>query len=269
MNKSKLIVIAALVVIVGGVFLYLNEHKPPMKIDPVSEYEDLLKQSESPLVIAQDESTVQPTLTVMLESGIYTLSGVVKSVTVTPNKSPERYQLQINNQPTGIKAVSQIELVKAFLINGHQVMLFGFDQGGNQCDREYQFLTVKESEFIVSKPFGSCLALNNLVESGDIITVSTPQNNPYLGDDLNYIYQYKDAQVKLIGKPTKKMLRNKYANFTPQQILNKATADGCYQDGVLLDDGACGGGRKYCTMFKNLRNPTKDSNYQVLKEFCN
>lgn len=269
MNKSKLIVIGILAVVaLCGLFFFYG-HKPPTKIDPISEYEDLLKQSESPLVIAENESLVQPTLTVMLESGIYTLSGVVKSVTVTPNKSAERYQLQINNQPTGIKAVSQIELVKAFLINGHQVMLFGFDQGGNQCDREYQFLTVKESEFVISKPFGSCLALNNMVESGDIITVSTPQNNPYLGDDFNYIYQYKDAQVKLISKPTKKMLRNKYANFTPQQILNKAAADGCYQDGVLLDDGACGGGRKYCTMFKNLRNPVKDSNYQILKEFCN
>lgn len=254
--------------------LYALRDKEPTKLNPITEYEDLLKQSESsaPLVINSDDMIEsKPSLTLMLESGISTLSGVVKSVPNKKESTPQvvQYHMELNDKNLGINAVSPIELVHAFLINGRQVMLVGFDQGGNQCAREYQFVTISESTTTLSKVFGSCLPINQLTESNDVITISTPQNNPYLGDDFNYIYQYQNGEVKLISKPNKKMLRNKYANLTPAQIIAKATADGCYQDGVLLDDGACGSGRKYCTMFKNIRNPVKDNSYQILKEFCN
>lgn len=273
MKKSEiaitLVIIIALVAIVTGVWVYIDKSREQHNADTISEYEDLLKQSESqPIESAPTESsTINVSLTTMLESGIYTTGGVLQSSRLNDNQVAH-YSITLNKKPLGIKAVSEIELTKAFLINGRQVILLGFDQGGNECPRKYQFVTIHESATQISKPFGSCLPLVSAVESDGVILLATPQNNPYLGDDFSYIYKYEDGDVKLSSKPNQKNLRNKYANWTALQIIKKAAADGCYQDGVLLEDGACGSGRKYCTIFKNLSKPVRDDNYKLLKEFC-
>lgn len=259
------VVILAIIAISGWFIMHSHEKHT---INPISEYEDLLKQSESTEIISSESSTVQVSLTTMLESGIYTLGGVIQSTPESGQFQITNYHIMLNNRAIGIKAVSEIDLVKAFLVNGQQVLLLGYDQGGNECARKYQFVTISESNALVSKSFGSCLPITNIAESGNSIQISTPQNNPYLGDDFNFVYEYANGDVMLISKPTKQSVKSKYANITPAQIIQKATQDGCYQDGVLLDDGACAGGRKYCTMFKSITKPLKDSNYQLLKDFC-
>lgn len=261
-----MVAIGVAIVAFGGWFIIHNHEKHT--INPISEYEDLLKQSESAEISPQESNVAQVSLTTMLESGIYTLGGVIQSIPESGQSQIAHYQIMLNNKAIGVKAVSEIDLVKAFLIDGQQVLLLGYDQGGNECARKYQFITIGESKTLISKQFGTCLPITNIVESGNSIQISTPQNNPYLGEDFNFVYSYTNGDVSLLSKPTKQSVKSKYANMTPAQIIQKATQDGCYQDGVLLDDGACAGGRKYCTMFKNITKPVKDSNYKVLKDFC-
>lgn len=270
-NKNSIFIVILLLALAAIGYFAWQKHEQS-KLNSISEYEDLLKQSESVEFTpeAQQPAEVKIALTTMLESGIFTLNGILQSIPESANGAINRYQVYLNAYPTPIKAVSEIELVKAFLQDGNQVLLLGFDQGGNQCARQYQLISINESGYTSSKIFGSCMPISNITtESDGAIYIATPQNNPYLGNDVNYIYKYSNGEVTLFSKPNKSDLKSKYANLTAAQIIQKATDDGCYQDGVLLDNGACGGGRKYCTMFKNLRKPLIDSNYQQLKDFCN
>lgn len=268
-NKKAIFLLIVVLAIGFGGWFFWQRHEQS-KSNSISEYEDLLKQSESVEFTPESSATQQVALTTMLESGIFTLNGVLQSIPESVNGIINRYQIYLNSNPTPINAVSEIELVKAFLINGNQVLLLGFEQGGNQCARQYQFISIGESGFTTSRVFGSCMPISNIVSESDAaIYIATPQNNPYLGNDVNFIYKYDNGEISLYSKPNKAVLKAKYNNLTAAQIIQKATDDGCYQDGVLLDNGACGGGRKYCTMFKNLRKPIIDSNYQLLKDFCN
>lgn len=264
-----MLIVLLLAIAVGIWYVVSNqhEHSPASQI---SKYEDLLKDAASDVFVRQESVTLLPasvSLTTMLESGVNTNSGLLQSVAIADG-TVSRYRLMMQGKPVGIEAVSEIELVKAFLIESQQVILVGYDQGGNSCARQYQFVTMLNGKVTNSKPFGTCLLVNNIIESENIILVSMPQNDPYLGADVNYVYKYKNGDVKLFSKPSKQQIRAKYVNLTAAQIIKQATSDGCYQDGVLLEDGACGGGKRYCSMFKSIRKAVRDSNYQILKDFC-
>lgn len=271
MNK-KITLVALIVIIAGTVAWFIHsKNDDQIKSNPVSEYSDVVKQSaSSPVAITPHES--EPTaisLTIMLRAGIYTNQGVLQSESLVNSKpNAEKNRLTLNSKPLKIQAVSEIELVKAFELNHQQILLLSFNQGGNQCAIQYQMLTIGESQSITSQVFGSCLPLTNIVESGNEIILSMPQNNPYLGDDVLVDYRYFDGQVSQRFKLTKQQLKQKYANLDASKILQIATKDGCYMDGIMLDDNSCDNGRKYCVMLKNLTNPVKTADYKFLKDFC-
>lgn len=271
MNKKIIIIILFLLIAGASAWFVYNKKSNQTIINPVSEYSDVVKQSASnpvSIVKLHESEPAAISLTIMLRSGIYTNQGVLQSESLTNAPSIEKNRLILNNKPTKIQAVSEIELVKAFELNHQQILLLSFNQGGNQCEIQYQMLTISESQSITSQVFGSCLPLTNIVESGNEIILSMPQNNPYLGNDVLVDYRYFNGQVNERLKLTKQQLKQKYANLDASKILQIATKDGCYVDGIMLDDNSCGNGRKYCVMFKNLTRPVKTDDYKFLKDFC-
>lgn len=270
--KKKLLVwlLGLLIAIFIGIAYLLFQTKDidTYTVNPVSEYEDVLKEAESHLIIPNVEQVKEPvTLTTMLESGINTNGGILISKKIS-DASIYKYKVTLNKHNIGINTVSQIELVKAFLVESQQVLLFGFDQGGNQCDKEYQFLAIDGDKYKLSKVFGSCLPITNIFESNNDIYVLMPQNNPYLGDNIAVTYLYHNFRIAEMKKSNKQLIRSMYKNLTAKQIIQMADKDGCYQNGVMLDNSSCDSGRKYCAMYKSLQKPKKDSNYYILKDFC-
>ena len=261
---KKVIGIVLVVAIVAGGWLYLRNHNQD---GAIVEYSQVVNHSESQLLAASAATIEKLSLTAMLEAGIKTSAGVIKSTRLEEVKGVSQYSLMLDDKPTGLTTVSQIELIKGFSIDDKQVMLLGFDQGGNQCSRQYVMLTVSD-KLDISKPFGSCLPLTAIIEENNAIIMVMPQNNPYLGDDFTISYRYESGMVNQLNKAKTTDMKQKFGKMSATDILNVAAKDGCYQDGVMLDDNSCGNGRKYCAMFKNITKQPKNQDYQFLKDFC-
>ncbi len=265
-KKIGLVSFILLLIGLAAWLIYSSKNKSSI-VNLVSEYGDVVKQSASAPTALKPESAPDISLTAMLRAGIYTDQGILQSESINLGNIAGR-RLMLNGQPLQVQAVSEIELVKAFELGNQQIVLFGFNQGGNQCGIQYQMLSITESTSSTSKVFGSCLQLTSVVESGNEIILSLPQNNPYLGADVLVNYKYSNGQIYEQAKLTKQQLKQKYANLNASKILQVASADGCYVDGIMLDDNSCGNGRKYCVMFKNLTHPVKNADYKLLKSFC-
>lgn len=262
---KKLLLILVVFIVIG--LAYLIYSKVNQTRDSAVTYSEVMHNSGSTLLTASNAIIEKQTLTSMLETGISTDAGTVKSTKLDAVKGVEQYSLVVNDKPTGIATVSPIELVKAFIVNDKQVILISYDQGGNQCSKQYQMITLTEP-LQISKPFGTCLPINNILEERQSVTLSMPQSNPYLGDDVIISYRYSNGQINQLNHPKNADLKKKYAGMSATRILQVAAKDGCYQDGVMLDDNSCGNGLKYCTMFKNIPKNVKNSDYRFLADFC-
>lgn len=264
-------IILGVAIIAGAIVGYFAVQH--FKTPTISDYSDLLQPgidqpSESAInSSAAQATTVQPSLNEMLQQGISTTGGILKSAQ-DPNNSIKPYYLQLNDQALKLRAVSPISLVKAFQIESNQVLLFSFNQGGNQCDYQYQFLTISPTGHHLSEVFGSCLKITGLAAGESTIDISMPRNNPYLGADISESYQYQNGAVYRLEVDLKGQLKQRFADFTAAKILQIAATDGCYEDGVLLMDNSCANGKKYCVMFRHLVKPRKDAAYKTLKNFC-
>lgn len=262
MKKIGLLIL--LFAMVGSGYYLYQKQISNAKANGVA-YPNVVKESSSTPVVA---AASQPTsLTTMLEAGINTQQGVIVSERIN-QEGIDKYRVLLNSQPLNINAVSEIELVKAFILGGDQVLLLSYNQGGNQCSRQYQFVRINAESYSVSKVFGSCLPISSIDESSDSLMLRMPQNNPYLGPDVLVDYRFKDGEVTLVNKPSNKAISDKYSALGAKKILEEAARDGCYVDGVLLDDNSCGGGRKYCVMFKSLKKKERSADYKTLAEFC-
>lgn len=262
----KKIILLLTILLVGAISYFFYKQNSDLQGNPV-QYNEVVNHSESLPLVASAAIIEKQNLTTMLETGILTRAGIVKSTRLDAVKGIEQYSLQLDGKSTGILTVSPIELVKGFQIDHKQILLIAYDQGGNQCSRKYQILTMDESVQI-SKPFGSCLPLSGINEESHEIILTMPQNNPYLGDDVTVSYRYADGNVTLLNKTKPDQLQQKYKALTATQILKIAAIDGCYQDGVMLDDNSCENGLKYCTMFKNIPKQAKNLDYKFLSDFC-
>lgn len=259
-----------LVLLCGGAF-YLYSRNNSSSIPKISDYSMALKKitasgtnnSSSPV----SESPVAISLSGMLNDGIKTSAGVIQSHHIN-NAGVDSYSITLDDKVIGLKAVSSIDLVQAFLIESKQVMLFSFNQGGNQCSQQYQILTISNQTYKLSEVFGNCLPLSTVVQRSNELFLTMPQNNPFLGTDITETYIYHNGAVKRLSDADKDNLRKRFSNYTAAKIIQLATNDGCLVDGVFLDDNSCGGGRKYCVMFRNLPKAKKDASYRLLKNFC-
>lgn len=261
---KKIIGIVLIVATVAGGWLYLRNHN---QSSSVVEYSQVVNHSESQLLAASAGTVEKLSLTAMLEAGIKTSAGVLKSTKLEEEKGVGQYSLMLDGNPAGLTTVSPIELIKGFSIGDNQVMLLGFDQGGNQCSRQYVILTITD-KLNITKPFGSCLPLTAIIEESNSVIMVMPQNNPYLGDDFTVSYRYENGVVGQLNKAKTTDVKQKFGKMSATDILKIAVQDGCYQDGVMLDDNSCGNGRKYCAMFKNIAKQPKNQDYQFLKDFC-
>lgn len=261
---KKIIGIVLLAAIIAGTWLYLRNHNQG---SGAVDYSQVVNHSESQLLAASAGTIEKLSLTTMLEAGIKTTAGVIKSTRLEEVKGVGQYSLMLDDKPTGLTTVSQIELIKGFSIDNKQVMLLGFDQGGNQCSRQYVTLTISD-KLDISKPFGSCLPLTAIIEENNAVVMVMPQNNPYLGDDFTVSYRYENGVISQLTKVKTTDAKQKFGKMSATDILNVAAKDGCYQDGVMLDDNSCGNGRKYCAMFKSIVKEPKNQDYKFLKDFC-
>ena len=265
--KKILLLVIVIALLFAGFYLAKN-HLFPIADKAGIEYHNVVKGSSSAPINSSEAIEAPASLTAMLEAGIATDQGILISERINQN-GISKYQIKLNEVPLNIQAVSEIELVKGFLIGSDQVILISYNQGGNQCTKEYQFITINRTSYSISRAFGSCLPITAISETNDGLIITMPQDNPYLGPDVVVSYKYKEGKVELINKANSNELKHKYAGLTAAKILQIATQDGCYIDGVLLDDNSCGGGRKYCVMFKALSNKEKSPEYKTLKDFCN
>lgn len=260
--------IILLIAVIGvGFYLHKNRAVPTNTPQQGADYGELVKKSGSTPVNAAAVDDSPGSLTNMLEAGINTKQGILSSEKAEQNQI-HRYQIKLNGQLLPIKSVSEIELVRAFLISDNQVLLISYNQGGNQCSRQYQVITINSAAYALSNVFGSCLPLTEIVESTDFLIFKMPQNNPYLGKDVVLSYRYNKGKVNLIDKTNPKRIKQKYSGLTASDILKIAQKDGCYVDGIILDDNSCGGGRKYCVMFKSLMAKENSQEYNILSQFC-
>ncbi len=285
MNKfTKILLIVGVVLVLGGTgFYYFADNTDKSSTsssnlpeESVTEYDDLLTQvmerkQESSLdasILAESNIESPIRFSNILRVGIRTNVGVIKAVDQS-SQTLSKFAIKVNDVDAAIDSVMPIQLVKAFLLDGNQVLMFAISQGDNNCDVQYQILTVHDSKYRISKPFGTCLPLSSIVESGNSLKINIPQNNPYLGESISYVYLYENSQVKLSSSPSSKQIKQAFANYTATMIVNLAKKEGCYQDGVMLDSVSCGGGKRYCSMFKSLKaNAVRDSSYLILKDFC-
>lgn len=263
----KFILILAIIIICIAGYYGVQHFKTPT----VNDYSDLLKENasqpvQSPVSSSGSVALATITLNDMLQQGISTDGGILKST--QDNNTLKPYYLELDSKPLKIRAVSPISLVKAFLVESNQVLLFSYNQGGNQCDYQYQFLTITPQKHYTSEIFGSCLKITEINAGESSILLSMPRNNPYLGDDVTVSYLYQNGMVRRQEINLKGQLKQKYADYTAAQILQLAATDGCYEDGVLLMDNSCANGKKYCVIFRHLQKPKKDAAYKTLKEFC-
>jgi hypothetical protein len=204
-------------------------------------------------------------LTRMLQVGIKTQRGILQSKVNTGQT--ETYGLSLNGHNLPIHAITPIELVKGFQLGEQQIFLFALYHGG-QCAIQYQLLNLSHNLTHTVKPFGNCLPLISAELINHKITIILPYNNPYLGQNIIESYVYDGKILKLISPPSNHLIQKH--QLTADEIINQASNDGCYTDGILLDSNACGGGQKYCLEFKQLTKTTKISkNYQILQDFCN
>ena len=205
-------------------------------------------------------------LNTMIKKGIKTKIGIVKI-----NDVNSAYTISINNRPiTEIQAQSPIELSNLFAIKSTQIFLVAYNQGGNQCAIQYQFITINDNGYKLSSLFGNCLPYISAIQNLDKINIKFRSNNEYANDKDFIVYQYTNGIVKQIVKDkSNKYYLQRYASVSAKGIMSIAIKDGCASDGILNYDNACGWGKKYCTMFKALKNPVKDENYKILQDFCN
>ena len=204
-------------------------------------------------------------LNTMLNKGIKTQIGIIKSIATSSGNS-----IMINNKTVSeIQAQSPIELSNLFAIEGSQIFLIGYNQGGNDCNIKYQFITINKSGYKLSSQFGNCLPYTKAQQTVDTISINFKSNNEYATQNDFIVYQYQNGLVKQTKKDkSDKYYLKKYASLSAKGIMALAIKDGCANDGILNYDNACSWGKKYCTMFKALKNPVKDNDYQTLKEFC-
>ena len=96
-----------------------------------------------------------------------------------------------------------------------------------------------------------------------------PNANQFASAKDAVTYQYQNGNVKQISKnyPDAYYIK-KNASKSAQGIMAIAVKDGCASDGILNYDNACRWGKKYCRMFKALKNPVQDDSYKILKDFC-
>lgn len=204
-------------------------------------------------------------LTNMLNSGIKTKLGIIKSIRHKSGIKP--YGIMLNQQNLAIYSTAPIELTKAFMVNDQQILLINYNpDGGNSCANQYQLISIFTDKYKLSNKFGNCLPIYQISESGTDIIFQIPQNNPYLGNDVLISYKFSHGKVQKVKSPA---LPKSFATLSAAQILQLASEDGCYENGVLLDNNACGAGQKYCALLRNLTNPIKDNAYKILRDFCN
>ena len=242
---QKIALVVLIIGMLGGSYM-LSQRQHELRVAKVN-----------PEVVAIESSA---TPRVMLASGIATVQGILKTVDLG-----QHHGLTLNGKLLKLQAVSPIELVQAFVVEGKQVLLLSYDQGGNLCSVLYQLITIDSHAVTLTQPFGSCLPISQIEATSQQLTFKMPQNNPYLGADVLLSYHYRQGKV-MLQRPVP---AQNFAGLSAAKILAQAAADGCYVNGVMLEDNACGAGRKYCVMLQHLTRPLKDQAYQTLANFCN
>ncbi len=173
-----------------------------------------------------------------------------------------------NQMVTNLISNDNVKIEKEFDLDGSKVFLIGSYTGGTIDN------TTKNHYLLSISPTNQVVLTNAFAYRGDI-----QQKNDSLFlhlYDPEQVYQ-SDNDIPLIEyKPSgfvdleSNSLIPKYNKLTAKSIVDMAIHDGCYDPKYKVFDlsNSCDQALKYCKLFKQLKNPVRDSYYQILQQTC-
>ncbi|MDD3266330.1 MAG: hypothetical protein PHC75_04025 [Burkholderiales bacterium] len=165
---------------------------------------------------------------------------------------------------------------KAIIDDTTSYIIWGGSGGTIDSDSNlhYIFVNVDQNKKVtVSKIFPEAYD-NSINIINGLIAVKYPNDKPYSDkDDFGY-YKYNPNANKMIITNSVKSdayYEKTFAKYSAKQIVEKMKAEECYlvgNDGLLNFPHSCNYGNGYCYMFKSMKDPIKDQDYDLLKKSC-
>lgn len=165
---------------------------------------------------------------------------------------------------------------KATIGNNISYIIWGGSGGtiDNDSTLHYVFVNVDKNKKITVSKITHEAYDNNIEINNGLIKVKYPNDKPYADrDDFGY-YTYNPDLNKIVATKFVKSdsyYTKKFANYSAKQIIEKMKFDECYfvgDDGLLNLPHSCNYGNGYCYMFKSMKTPVKDQDYDLLKKSC-
>lgn len=259
---KKGIVALVIVALLGLFYLYMSKQRFDF-LESFNHYESVPNMDQMNME-SETQSILDSFATQSLESGLNTNFAKLQTTKVSAKlKTAEKYQLMVNGKVLNVLSVSPIELTAQFKFVDKDVFIVNYNQGGNACAVKYRYVAVYKDKTITSKAFGTCLPLSTIKQVGNDIIITIAQNDPYISDNLYNTYTISNDKLQVTkAKPSAIQI------MSSSDILKLAKQDGCYVDDILLDNNACGGGKKYCTLFFANKSRIHDASYSILWNFC-
>lgn len=166
---------------------------------------------------------------------------------------------------------SSITIDKRFILQNSNVYLISayYNDARDQTIAHNFFLSVESANISISKPF-MYLSGSIQIKKPDSLIFNGLYKYPFSEPDDKSIYQYSNNKITLISdsKPLS-YYQQKFASYTPQQILKQIKSDGCLNgDQFYLSDICNAKISTYCFEFHALRHPETDKTFWLLKNMC-
>ena len=166
---------------------------------------------------------------------------------------------------------SSITIDKRFILGNNEVYLVSayYNDAREQTIAHSFFLNIESTAIKTSAPF-MYLPGSIQIKKPDSLVFNGLYKYPFSEADDKSIYQYDNNKITLISdsKPLS-YYQQKFANYTPEQILKQIKNDGCLNgDQFYLSDICSAKISTYCFEFHALRHPSTDKTYWLLKNMC-
>jgi hypothetical protein len=182
--------------------------------------------------------------------------------------------LYFNGSPTNPKISNQIlSIEKSYTLGDKAVFLIGSYTGGTidadtlnnyliQIDKSGNYKATPEFAYIQ----------NGIMQTGESLVINgVIPFRPYAESDDYPIYNYSNGVLNTIraAKDDSYYLK-KFSTLSPAAIINMAKLEQCFDtaNNEIDTSHACSYGHKYCFMYRAIKAPVSDANYQILKKAC-
>lgn len=169
---------------------------------------------------------------------------------------------------------------KAIIGDDKIYVIYGLVDGtaDYNTNMHYFYVTVDKHNNVIASQL-THEAYNNQIkiESGMIkVTYHNEEPYSYESDFGVYVYNPKNNVIKTLKNVNgNDFYKKQFENYTPKQVIDIVKHDGCYNldsstnTSTSINFGNCGRyGDKYCFMFKSIKKPIHDQDYQLLNNSC-